>query len=237
MSNTDKLSCVIVEDDPVAQKVLEVLVQKTPSLDLKKSFDNPVEAADFLKKEHIDLAFLDMEMPELSGFDMIRFLNPSTSIVIVSTKEHYALEAFSYQVADYLLKPLDDYARFLKAVYRARELKDKETQGKAGDASAPLFVKVDSMLHNLELNNILWVEANGDYVKINTPQKMLMVLATLKSVEGKLPANQFVKVHRSYIVNIRHVDNIDPSNLQIGSKIIPVSAHFREDLINKINLL
>lgn len=237
MPNTAKLSCVIVEDDPVAQKVLEVLVQKTPSLELRKSFDDPVEAADFLKKEHVDLVFLDMEMPELSGFDMIKFLNPSTSIIIVSTKEHYAVEAFSYQVADYLVKPLDDYARFLKAVFRAQELRGKDAQPKTGHASAPLFVKVDSMLHNLEVNNILWVEANGDYVKINTAQKMLMVLATLKSVEGKLPADQFVKVHRSYIVNIKHVDNIDPSNLQIGSKIIPVSVHFREDLINKINLL
>lgn len=236
MSSTAKLSCVIVEDDPVAEKVLEVLVQKTPSLQLLKSFNNPIEASDFLKKEKVDIAFLDIEMPELSGFDIIKFLNPSISIVIVSTKEQYALEAFSYQVADYLLKPLNDYTRFLKAVYRVQELKEKNTSVKTNEA-APLFVKVDSLLHNLDVNNILWVEANGDYVKINTHQKMLMVLATLKSVEGKLPVNQFVKVHRSYIVNIKQVDNIDPSNLQIGSKIIPVSIHFRDDLINKINLL
>lgn len=234
----EKISCVIVEDDPVAQKVLEVLVQKTAYLDLKKSFDDPVEASAYLQHEKVDLIFLDIEMPGINGLQLISLIDYKPSVVIVSGKEEYALQAFEHSVCDYLLKPLDDYSRFLKAVMKAREQQESrngrmKTEAKLG----PLFVKVDSLLHNIDLNSILWIEAYGDYVKINTDQKMLMVLSTLKAIEGKLPDNRFVRVHRSYIVNVKRVDNIDPSNLQIRDKIIPISANHRDGLLNKINLL
>ncbi len=240
MPNTSKLSCVIIEDDPVALMVLEVLVKKTSVIDLRKSFTSPMEASAYLREEQVDLAFVDVEMPEMSGLQLIEFMDPKTAVIIVSNKEQYAVSAFDLNVCDYLLKPLNDYSRFMKAVLKAKDLRDnrKDTPvQKGGDSPNPLFVKVDSLLHNINLDTILWIEAYGDYVKINTEQKMLMVLSTLKSIEGKLPENQFVRVHRSFIVNIKRIDNIDPSNLQMGSKIIPVSANFREGLLNKISLL
>ncbi len=242
MSGT-KISCVIVEDDLVAQKVLEVLIQKTAILDLKKTFDNPIEASAYMQEEKIDLAFLDIEMPELNGLQLMSLLDPKTSVIVISGKDKYALPAFEHNVCDYLLKPLNDYSRFLKAVLKVKDIKDarKETGApkptEETPADSPLFVKVDSLLHNINLNHILWIEAYGDYVKINTDQKMLMVLSTLKSIESKLPENQFVRVHRSFIVNINRIDNIDPNNLQIGTKIIPVSANHRDGLIKKISLL
>lgn len=234
----EKVSCVIVEDDPVAQKVLEILVQKTAYLDLKKSFDDPVEASAYLQDEKADLIFLDMEMPGISGLQLIGLLDYQPAVIIVSGKEEYALKAFEHSVCDYLLKPLNDYSRFLKAVMKAREsLETRSVRAKAGAKVGPLFVKVDSLLHSIDLSAILWIEAYGDYVKINTDQKMLMVLSTLKAIESKLPRSRFVRVHRSYIVNVKRIDNIDPNNLQIRDKVIPISANHRDGLLNKINLL
>jgi len=232
------MSCVIVEDDPVAQKVLEVLVQKTAYLDLKRSFDDPVGASAYLQHERVDLMFLDIEMPGINGLQLIGLLDYKPLVIIVSGKEEYALKAFEHSVCDYLLKPLDNYPRFLKAVMKACEqVEARNGRAKTPAKVGPLFVKVDSLLHSIDLNSILWVEAYGDYVKINTDQKMLMVLSTLKAIESKLPENRFVRVHRSYIVNVRRVDNIDPNNLQIRDKIIPISANHRDGLLNKINLL
>ncbi|MEP6737988.1 MAG: LytTR family DNA-binding domain-containing protein [Chryseolinea sp.] len=231
------ISCVIVEDDPVAQKVLEVLVQKTSFLLLTKTFDDPVQASMFLKDEKVELLFLDVEMPGMNGLQLLNLLDYKPYVIIVSAKEEYALKAFEFSVYDYLLKPLDDYPRFLKAVMKVKEVYDaKPAKGKAQKAG-PLFVKVDSLFHNLDLNAILWIEAYGDYIKINTDQKMLMVLSTLKSIDSKLPEDRFVRVHRSYIVNVKRIDNIDLNNLQIKDKIIPISANYREGLFARINLL
>jgi len=234
----EKISCVIVEDDPVAQKVLEVLVQKTAYLDLKKSFDDPIEASAYLQHDRVDLIFIDIEMPGINGLQLISLLDYKPVAIVVSGKEDYALKAFEHSVCDYLLKPLDDYPRFLKAVMKGREqLESRSGRMKPAAKVGPLFVKVDSLLHNIDLNSILWIEAYGDYVKINTDQKMLMVLSTLKAIESKLPQSRFVRVHRSYIVNVKRIDNIDPSNLQIRDRIIPISANHRDGLLAKINLL
>lgn len=234
-----KISCVVVEDDLVAQKVLEVLIQKTSFLDLKHSFDDPIKASAYLKQQPVDLLFLDVEMPGINGLELLSLLDYKPSVIMVTANQQYAVEAFEYSVLDYLIKPVNDYPRFLRAVLKAKEARELKVQAQPVSQAEPppLFVKVDSLLHNINLNSILWIEAYGDYVKINTDQKMLMILSTLKGIESKLPENQFVRVHRSFIVNIKRIDNIDPANLQIGNKIIPISATHRDALINKINLL
>ena len=231
------ISCVMVEDDPVAQKVLEVLIQKTPFLQLIKAFDDPLQASIFLREEKVDLIFLDVEMPGMNGLQLMNNLDYKPYVIIVSAKEEYALKAFEFSVYDYLLKPLDDYSRFLKAVMKVKEVHDAKTAKGKAQKIGPLFVKVDTLFHNIDLNAILWIEAYGDYIKINTDQKMLMVLSTLKSIESKLPDDRFVKVHRSYVVNVKRVDNIDHGNLQIKDKIIPIGTNYRESLFAKINLL
>lgn len=234
----EKISCVIVEDDLVAQKVLEVLVRKTAYLDLRRCFDDPIEASTYLQNEKADLIFLDIEMPGINGLQLIDLIDYKPAVIVVSGKEDYALKAFEHNVCDYLLKPLEDYPRFLKAVMKAREYQEaRHGRFKLASKVGPLFVKVDSLLHSIDLNSVLWIEAYGDYVKINTDQKMLMVLSTLKAIESKLPETRFVRVHRSYIVNVKRIENIDPSNLQIRDKIIPISANHRDGLLNKINLL
>lgn len=234
----DKIKCTIVEDDLVAQHVLETLIAKTEYLHLVKKFEDPQQAYTYLKTNPMDLLFLDIEMPGLSGLELIELLDSRAQVVLVTAQEKYAIEAFKYNVIDYLLKPVTSYARFLKSAEKAREIILKNHPvPKTDPEDSPLFVKVDSLLHNISLKSILWIEANGDYVKINTEKKMLMVLSTLKALEAKLPEHHFVRIHRSFIVNIKRIDNIDASNLQIGSKVIPISTNFRDNLISKINLL
>jgi|JI10StandDraft_1071094.scaffolds.fasta_scaffold09000_3 DNA-binding LytR/AlgR family response regulator len=230
------LDCLIVEDDPAAQLLLRTMIDKTQALSLKKITDNALEAIEYLKTETVDLIFLDMEMPGLSGLQFIDLLTHKPYIIIVSGEQKYALDAFKYNVADYLLKPVTDYGRFMQAVLKVQGLKENQTQ-KGSSENSQLFVKVDSMLHSLAVESILWLEASSDYVKIHTDKKTMLVLSTMKSLEEKLPPNQFVRVHRSFIVNIKHIENIDHANLQIGSKIIPVSANYRALLMEKIRVL
>ena len=223
------IKCIIVDDDPVSLKVLEALVEKTDLLQLEGVYSSSLEAAAALRRKQIELIFLDIEMPEMSGLDLIETLTYKPKIIITSGKEKYALDVFGYDVTDYLLKPVTDYSRFLKAVLKVRidssEVEDEN-----------IFIKVDSVLVNLDLKNILWVEAYGDYVKIHTEAKVYTVYSTLKAVEGKLGGN-FMRVHRSYIVNLKSITSIDPNNLQIGNRIIPISNSYKEELMTKIKTL
>jgi len=230
------LHCLIVEDDPAAQLLLQSMIAKTSMLSLKKVTGNALEAIEYLKNEVVDLIFLDMEMPGLSGLQFLDLLTQKPYIIIVSGEQKYALDAFRYNVADYLLKPVTDYGRFMQAVLKVQSLKESQAK-KETPENSQLFVKVDSLLHSLAIESILWLEANSDYVKIHTDKKTLMVLSTMKALEEKLPPNQFVRVHRSFIVNIKHIENIDHANLQIGGKIIPISTNYRAALLEKIRIL
>ncbi|NOT74439.1 MAG: response regulator transcription factor [Cyclobacteriaceae bacterium] len=231
--STGIISCVVVDDDQVSLHVVEKLIAQTPSLKLESSFTNPIEATHYLREHPVDVIFLDIEMPQLNGFEMISLLDYTPAIIIMTAKKEYALQAFDYEVHDFLMKPITDYSRFLKAVNGLHKI-DQRT----GDSDPwNFFVKSDSLLHNILIDDILFIEAFGDYVKIHTVQKVLMVLSTLKAIESKVPPDRFVRVHRSYIINVKRIENIDPNNLQIGNKVIPVSPNFRENLLKKINLL
>ncbi|MBN8578026.1 MAG: response regulator transcription factor [Cytophagales bacterium] len=230
------LRCIIVEDDPAAQLLLRSMIEKTPMLTLKKVAGDALEAIEYLKTETVDLIFLDMEMPGLTGLQFIDLLTHKPYIIVVSGEQKYALDAFRYNVADYLLKPIADYGRFMQAILKVQNLQ-AGNQKKTTSENSQLFVKVDSMLQSLAVESILWLEASSDYVKIHTDSKTLMVLSTMKALEEKLPQDVFVRVHRSFIVNIKHIQNIDAANLQIGSKIIPVSPNYRAALMEKIRIL
>jgi DNA-binding LytR/AlgR family response regulator len=230
------LTCIIIDDDPAARVMLSVMVEKAPMLTLKKSMETALEAIEYLKTEPVDLIFLDMEMPGLSGLQFLDMLSYKPFVIIVSGEQKYALDAFRYHVADYLLKPVTDYGRFMQSILRVQRSKEEFIKNNKPDSSQ-LFVKVDSLLQSLAVDAILWLEASSDYVKIHTDKKTLLVLSTMKALEEKLPTDQFVRVHRSFIVNIRHINNIDQANLQIGTKIIPISANYRTLLMEKIKIL
>lgn len=211
------------------------MVEKSGALTIAASFTSPTEAVQWLVANPVDLLILDMEMPELNGIELLSCLLNKPDIIIISGNPSFAIDAFQYSVTDYLLKPVKDYGRFLKAVNKVVSKVKPSAPVTLADHDS-LFVKVDSLLQKLNTNDILWVEAFGDYIKIQSADKVYTVYSTLKKIEEKLP-EKFVRVHRSYIVNISKITNIDPNNLEINKKIIPISGSYREDLLNKIKVL
>ncbi|MEQ9440377.1 MAG: LytTR family DNA-binding domain-containing protein [Cyclobacteriaceae bacterium] len=237
MGSDKKLNCAIVDDDAMTLKIIESLVKKTESLQLVGAFQDSVLAANTLQQQSIDLLFLDVEMPDMTGLELIKTLDPKPQIIIISSKKEYALDAFDYQVTDYLLKPVASYARFLQAVQRAQAKSANDEGASSSTRHKDIYLKVDSLLVKFDLKDIYWIEAFGDYVRVKTPDKLHTVYATLKSVADALPEDEFVRIHRSYIVRVDKIVNIDQSNLQVDNKILPVSQSYRKKLLEKITTL
>jgi len=225
-------SCLSVDDDPLALKIVATFVEKTPFLQLKASFDNAIEALDFFRDNQVDLLFLDVEMPDMTGIELIETLKNPPKIILTTSMEKYAITAFDHDVADYLLKPIK-YPRFLKAVEKAIGQMGTETTKQP----TTLFVKEDNLLVGIPFEHIIWVEAFGDYVKIHTQEKMFTIYTTLRQVESKLPPTDFVRVHRSFIVRLDQIKNIDVGNLQVAERIIPISNTYRAGLLSRIQTL
>lgn len=230
----DKMRCLIVDDDEMARTSLEHLCAKTGELEIVASCDNGIEAMKLLKQESIDLVFLDIEMPDLSGLDIVKTLDHLPQIIFVSGHTKYAIEAFEYHVTDFLVKPID-LPRLIKAVEHAQSLMEKkheETDLKE------LFVKVDGRLVRLSYDDILYVESIGDYVIFHTVKKeRFIVHSTLKNIDAKLQHPEFLKVHRAFVVNLTKIVDIEESNLVIGDKVIPISRAHRPILLNRIKTL
>ncbi|UZR95422.1 LytR/AlgR family response regulator transcription factor [Chondrinema litorale] len=234
----DKLDCIIVDDDSMSLTILEALIEKTDFLNLKAKFVNAIDTAAFLRKHDVDLIFLDVEMPEMSGLELLSTLTKKPQIILTTSNTKYAIDAFDYDVTDYLLKPIENYARFLKAANKALDSCKNTNAGILTEAEDQSFyVKVDSLLVKIDFTEILWIEAFGDYVKIFTDQKMFLVYTTLRTVEDKLPSTVFMRVHRSYIIRIDKIENIDQGNLQVKNKIIPVSNTYKPKLMDRIQTL
>ena len=231
----DKLRCIVIDDDPMALRLMEEHIEHTDFLILLDMFSDPIQAANQLPRKEVDLIFLDIEMPGMSGLELIETLESNPQVIIVSSKKDYVQEAFDYEVIDYLVKPVVKYQRFLKAATRARKNLQRLRGENKGEES--IFIKEGTLLLNIFLNDILWLEAYGDFVKIHTTKKMHTVLSTLKSMEDKLPPQDFIRVHRSFIVRMDKVENIDQTNLQIAKKIIPISNSYRKPLMQRIKTL
>ncbi len=234
----EKLTCYLIDDDKISLRIMRSLVEKTEFLHLAGVFDDPLEAFKSLSNQNIDILFLDVEMPEMSGLELLEALEHKPQIILTTSKAQYAVDAFDYEVADFLLKPIDNYARFLQAVQKARAYFDKKVKVPENKViNNHIFIKVDSLLVNLNLDHILWIEASGDYIKIHTSYKIFIVHTKIKTVEELLPAKDFVRVHRSYLVRIDKIKNIDNTNLQIEHKIVPISNSYRNMLLKRIMTL
>jgi DNA-binding LytR/AlgR family response regulator len=230
----EKIRCLIVDDDDMSRKMLEMLVQQVKSLQLVASCNNPLQAREVLTSQSIDLLFLDMEMPDLSGLDLLKSLNSYPEVIIASAKEHYALQAFDFEVTDYLLKPvvLD---RFLKAVDRVEKRLAQEQDSYTTPES--VFVKANNQIVGIRLADITWIEAYGDYVNIYTEKDRFIVHSTMKGIENKMPRNQFIRVHRSFIVRFDRIQAIEDTVVIIGKKLIPIGESYRPELMRRLNLL
>ena len=225
-----KLKTIIIDDDKFQLEIVSSFVKKTQFLILDGAFTNPLEGLDAIIGTSPDLLLLDVEMPELSGLDLIKSLKDVPQTIIITGKKDYAVEAFELDVLDYLVKPVDDYSRFSKAVTKAKENFTPKND-KVGES---IYVRDESLLVNVKTKDILYFEAFGDYVKIGTEEKVFVIHSTLSRIEQRL-TDEFVRVHRSFIVRLDKIKNIDQGNLQTGEKIIPVSQSMKPKLMSKIS--
>lgn len=222
---------MIIDDDPFSAKVLEKFVQNTDFLELVGVCNSSLEASKLLRSNPVDLLLLDVEMPEMSGLDLLSTLNKEAMVIMASASREYAVEAFEQNVIDYLVKPVA-YPRFLIAAQRALDKVKQQSQNSSTDFT---FVKVEQKLVKIPFGEIFYIEALGDYVHIVADNKKTIVYATMKSIESKFPANKFIRVHRSFIVNLDKIGSIEDNNIIIGDKYIPIGATYLKGVLQMLN--
>ena len=232
------MNCIIVDDEEMSRHALKQLVQRVDFLNLIKVYDDPIEAINTLKNEKIDLMFLDIQMPNMSGMDLIKSLAMGARPMIILTTSHtqYAIDAFEYNVVDYLVKPVM-LSRFFQAVTKARDLFENPKNKIDSFDKDYFFVKHNSVMHKLPIKDILWMEAMGDYITINTVNRKFILHLTLKAIEPKIPADKFVRVHRSFIVAVDNITSVADTTILINNKLIPVGAIYKESFMKRLNLL
>jgi DNA-binding LytR/AlgR family response regulator len=233
------MNCIIVDDDKLSCKLIEGFVKKSTSLNLIGIFSDSISARNEMSKRHdIDLIFLDIQMPELNGFDFIGSLEYPPNIIIISSTEEYALRAFDNNVIDYLLKPVT-YARFCKAIDKTIRYFSRKESVNTGDEE--IFIKKGSSLVKLKLKDLIYVEALENYVTLTTNEEKFTIHFTMKAIENHLPSGVFIRVHRSYIINKSMIQSIKENSLDlmVGNTIksIPVGKSFRDMLLNDINVM
>ncbi|WP_416866793.1 MAG: LytR/AlgR family response regulator transcription factor [Imperialibacter sp.] len=238
MSN-QKLTCVIVDDEPMARSMVEAYVNKTPFLVLKKTCKNAIEAMEFLKEEPVDLLFLDIQMPDLTGIEFSKMLPKDTRVIFTTAFNQYAVEGFKVEALDYLLKPFD-YAEFLAAADKANKwfaLVRGNQQSLLSEEKEFLFVKSEYKQLRIKLADVLYFEGLKDYIKIwlKDNPKPVLTLMSLKTLEDELPANKFMRVHRSFIVSLDNVDVIERSQILINRQRISVSEQYKPKFLEFIN--
>ena len=230
------LRCLVVDDDPLALQIVENCIGNTPFLTHVASCESAITAAEILRQQPIDLLFLDVEMPRMSGLDLLRTLQNPPLVILITSSKSYAVEAFEVDVLDYVVKPIS-YARFLQAAQKALEVVNSRAEAaESSPADAPFtFVKVDSKLVKVQFDEVHYVEALGDYVHIVTGKSKLIIYSTMRAVEEKFPAALFVRVHRSFIVNLKRVQTIEDNTIIIDNKHIPIGQTYQKEVFQRLN--
>jgi DNA-binding LytR/AlgR family response regulator len=228
-----KLKCMIIDDEPLARKGLQEYVQDIDFLELVAVCDNAMQANAYLNTNTIDLVLLDIQMPKLSGLDFLKSLKEPPVVIITTAYQEYALEGYELNVTDYLVKPIA-FSRFLKAVNKAKDfilLKQKET---APEPATYFFLKVDNRFEKINYDEILFAEALQNYVAIHTTEKKMLSYITFTQVEKQLPADRFIKVHKSYIVAVDKIKTVEGNIINIAQHQVPVSRGMKDEVMQKI---
>jgi DNA-binding LytR/AlgR family response regulator len=242
MSNSGALTCLVIDDDTMNRLTLEHYIGLTESLQLVASLSDGAQGLNFFRAGNkVDLLFLDVEMPNLSGLELLRVLTDPPEVILATSYEHFAVDAFALRVTDYLVKPFD-YARFSQAVQRVLERRPVSTIQPPPPAAAPappssdLFVKVNNRMVRLNFDEVLYIEALSDYVTIVTPKQKHIVYTTLKSFAARLSFEHFVRVHRSYILNMKQVESIEDNTARLpGGHQIPIGVSYQEAFFRNLN--
>lgn len=236
------IRCLIVDDEPLAQRVIERYAENLPFLEILKKCNNAIEAIEFLHNQPVDLIFLDINMPRLSGMDFLKTLKHPPLVVITTAYAEYAIQGYELDVVDYLMKPFP-FDRFFKAVQKAeemlrgREQRHAEHREPEKQDESFIFIKSSKKTFKVNLNDILYIEALGDYVKIFTTEKMIISYQSLKNIETLLPAPSFPRIHKSFIIALSRIDMIEGNHVKIKDRMIPIGTNFKaefEKLIKSI---
>jgi two-component system, LytTR family, response regulator len=235
---------VIVDDEPLARQLLTEYVRKIPYLQLVEVCASPLTAMEVLRSQPADLLFLDIQMPEITGLTLLKVLQQKPLVVLTTAYSEYALESYELDVVDYLLKPIS-FDRFLRAVEKAHQRKTAAAPAPAAETPAReaaqsfIFVKDGTKLVKIRLSDILYVEGLKDYVAIHTRQQKIVTLQRLKNLEVQLPADQFIRIHHSYIVSLEGIDSVHKDKVQVGNVFLPISETYRKpfkDFIDRNHL-
>lgn len=232
-----KINSIIIDDEPLARKGLKEYISDVDFLHLVGDFDNPLKAAELVSKGNVQLMFLDIQMPKISGLDFFRSLQQAPPVIFTTAYPQYALDGFDLNALDYLVKPIA-FDRFLKAALKAREYyevrqQNSETTG-TGSKDDHFFVKADNKLVKISFDEMLFVEALQNYVVIHTTLKKYITYLTFKSVEEYLPSDRFIKTHKSYIVSASKIDSIEGNEIRMGEHHIPISRNEKEEVMEKL---
>ena len=236
------LRCIAVDDEPLALEILVDYIGRIPFLKLEGTFDNAMEAMLFLKKHEIELMLLDIQMEGLSGMQLLRVLSDPPEVIFTTAYDQYAVEGFELNAADYLMKPIS-FERFVKAVDRVFQKRQQAgimTEQSNPSAQSPasaetyFFVKTENRLQKILYDEVLFIEGQGDYLRIVTPRKRIMTLTNFSKLEQILPADRFMRVHKSFMVAIDKIETIERNRIRIGDMLIPVSDSYRKEFFRRV---
>ncbi|TVZ47740.1 LytR/AlgR family response regulator transcription factor [Olleya sp. Hel_I_94] len=237
------MNCIIIDDEATARMIISQLCSNVPSLNVLEEFPNAMQAIKYLNQNEVDLIFLDIHMPDFTGFDFIETLKNPPKIVLTTSDPNFAIQAFEYDcIVDYLVKPIT-LERFKKAIDKAESIKEttakpvSKSENVETSSGNDLYVNIDRRLIKIDIPSIYLVEAKGDYIQVKTEDKNYTVHSTLKKIEDKLPDDLFLKVHRSYIINVKKIIDIEDNSVLIKKDVIPVSRSNRPELMKRLNLL
>lgn len=232
------IKCVIIDDEPLARKGLKEYLADVDFLELTGEFDNPLKAAEMISRGEVQLLFLDIQMPKITGLEFMKSLQKQIPVIFTTAFPQYALDGFELNALDYLVKPIS-FERFLKAALRAKEyyeVREKNEVANTINTAAPdhFYIKADNKLVKIAYEEILFIEALQNYVVINTNDKKLITYLTFKSVEEYLPGSHFIKVHKSYIISASKVDSIEGNDIRIGKHHLPISRNLKDEVMEKL---
>ncbi|WPR72520.1 LytTR family DNA-binding domain-containing protein [Flavobacterium sp. NG2] len=237
------MNCIIVDDEELARAIIAQFINLNhPEINILGEFSNAIEAIKFLNQETVDLVFLDIHMPNFTGIDFVQTIKDPPHIILVTSDKNFAIEAFEYKcIIDYLVKPITE-ARFIKAIEKVQALASSttsftNTSTAKEEPTSDFYINVDRRLIKINLEEVTIIEAKGDYIHIKTEAKNYIVHSSLKKIEEKLPVDLFIKVHRSYIINIKKIIDIEDNSILIGKEVVPISRSNRSELLNRIDVL
>ena len=228
-----KYNVLIVDDEFLARKLLSEYVSKIDFLELIDTCPDATKAMEVLNNQNIDILLLDIQMPDISGMEMLKLINDKPAVILTTAYSEYAVDAFSIGVVDYLLKPFD-YARFLQAINKAVNLNSKN-QDSSEISNDYMMIKADYKLYKVNYDDLLFIEGQHEYVTFHTKTKRITALYSLKNLEDTLPKDRFVRTHKSFIVSIKNIEDIDKVNVTVAGNKIPVGASYREALIERLS--